>query len=156
IPHSSPVNTYTPTCLDRASFDQGNVILAGSFARGRIYFKNKLIQINDLSPLPIWLFACHSIQYRRPACMGEVIQNTQQEFWRPPVAEPVSLPPSVSPVLVEVCDCCETEFLPGSRFCHACGSSRTAETPFSRRAIAREARSLLSHLEFHSIERVAL
>jgi hypothetical protein len=68
--------------------------------------------------------------------MAEVIQKTTQEFWQPPsplvagdmlardmmateLAVPVSLP-----AMAEVCPSCGTEFLLGSRFCHACGRKR--------------------------------
>jgi hypothetical protein len=58
--------------------------------------------------------------------MAEVVQGTQQEFWRPPsplVAEaPLAL--QAVPSLATACSGCGTEFLTGSRFCHSCGSSR--------------------------------
>jgi len=72
--------------------------------------------------------------------MSEVVQETRQEFWRPPIpatAEPAMEPPAC-PSMAEACLRCSTEFLPGSRFCHACGGrrrvTRTAEilTPQAR------------------------
>ena len=59
--------------------------------------------------------------------MSEVIHDAQQEFWRPPapiegtggVAAAV-----VAPTMAETCSHCGTEFLMGSRFCHACGGRR--------------------------------
>jgi len=56
--------------------------------------------------------------------MPELIQETQQEFWRPPVlAEDVTIR-EVIPAMAEACPRCGTEFLVGSRFCHCCGSRR--------------------------------
>jgi hypothetical protein len=88
--------------------------------------------------------------------MAEVVPNTQQEFWRPPVAEPVALNPSATPALVEVCDRCETEYIAGSRYCHLCGHSRAAESGLSAAALLQQASGLLGHLEFQNIERVSL
>jgi len=64
----------------------------------------------------------------------EVIQNTQQEFWRPPLpaAEEVLVPES-TPSMAEACPRCGSEFLLGSRFCHTCGHRR----PEALRATAR-------------------
>src|ERR1700742_3022386 len=59
--------------------------------------------------------------------MAEVVQGTQQEFWRPP--SPIGAPAVVSlqavPSLATTCGRCGTKFLIGSRFCHSCGSHRT-------------------------------
>ena len=88
--------------------------------------------------------------------MADVVPNTPQEFWRPPVIEAVTLSPSVPPSMIEVCDHCETEYIAGSRFCHLCGHSRTTETDFSLGALLQQARALLHHLEFQNIERVSL
>ena len=67
--------------------------------------------------------------------MAEVVQGTQQEFWRPPspilgdheaVHEPISS-------MAEACPRCSTEFLLGSRFCHSCGGRRPeAVSPAAR------------------------
>ena len=58
--------------------------------------------------------------------MAEVVQGTQQEFWRPPSpilsADPAILHPA--PPMAEACPRCTTEFLSGSRYCHSCGSRR--------------------------------
>ncbi len=72
--------------------------------------------------------------------MAEVVHNTQQEFWRPPVAqrEPVS------PALVQACEGCGTEFMVGSRYCHICGSAREV-IPVTDPHWAR-------HLELHNIK----
>jgi hypothetical protein len=58
--------------------------------------------------------------------MSEVVQETPQEFWRPPspvVADEVVVRQSI-PTLAEVCSRCGTEFLLGSCFCHSCGGRR--------------------------------
>lgn len=57
--------------------------------------------------------------------MAEVVQQTHQEFWRPPtplVSEAVSRD-SISS-MAEACPRCGTEFLLGSHFCHSCGGRR--------------------------------
>lgn len=74
--------------------------------------------------------------------MAQVIHDTEQEFWTPPavVREVMSEPIAVSavvPTMAEVCPRCGTEFLLGSRFCHACGAHRpekdgTAKVKVSR------------------------
>lgn len=88
--------------------------------------------------------------------MADVVPNTPQEFWRPPVAEPVTLAASAPPALVEVCDHCQTEYIAGSRFCHLCGRSRIERADLSPAALWQQARGLLEHLEFQNIERVSL
>jgi hypothetical protein len=59
--------------------------------------------------------------------MAEVVHEAQQEFWRPPRA--LKVPEAVVvcdpvPVMAEACPRCHTEFMIGSRFCHACGVTR--------------------------------
>jgi hypothetical protein len=57
--------------------------------------------------------------------MAEVVQETPQEFWKPP--SPTPAPELVlvqTPAMAEVCPGCGTEFLLGSRFCHSCGRNR--------------------------------
>jgi hypothetical protein len=71
--------------------------------------------------------------------MSEVVHNTPQEFWRPPVAQS-----AVASGMTEVCQGCGTEFMVGARFCHLCGTVRGA---VARRGSARWAR----YLEFHHI-----
>jgi hypothetical protein len=60
--------------------------------------------------------------------MSEVIQDTQQEFWRQaaPAVEAAQHPavPRDHPAMAEACPRCGTEFLLGSRFCHSCGNHR--------------------------------
>ena len=58
--------------------------------------------------------------------MSEVIQDTQQEFWRPPtpaLASDIVVREAI-PTMAETCARCGTEFLLGSRFCHSCGGRR--------------------------------
>ena len=54
--------------------------------------------------------------------MGEVIDQVQHEFWRPPVQ--VASDAGTSQDLSETCARCRTEFIVGSRFCHSCGVVR--------------------------------
>lgn len=73
--------------------------------------------------------------------MAEVVQDTQQEFWRSPtvldrtVLDPTVLDPAVEAALpaatgqmAEACAECGTEFMIGARFCHTCGLRRPALT----------------------------
>ena len=58
--------------------------------------------------------------------MSDVIQETHQEFWRPPspaVEDAIVVLESI-PTMAETCPRCGTEFLLGSRFCHTCGGRR--------------------------------
>jgi hypothetical protein len=57
--------------------------------------------------------------------MAELAHGTQPEFWRPPspMVEEVTVQ-EPTPGLMEACPKCGTEFLLGSRFCHACGGKR--------------------------------
>jgi hypothetical protein len=62
--------------------------------------------------------------------MSEIVQNSPQEFWRPPslVAEDKivvreTVRESAS-AMAEACPRCGTEFLLGSHFCHTCGGRR--------------------------------
>jgi len=55
--------------------------------------------------------------------MGEVANQLQHEFWRPPM--PAAAPDAaVSQEFIETCRRCGTEFIVSSRFCHACGAMR--------------------------------
>jgi hypothetical protein len=77
--------------------------------------------------------------------MSEVIHDTQ-EYWRPPAGnQPLVSAPAGSPILVEACDDCGTEFMVGARFCYVCGAPR-----LSQENSARE-RDWISYLEFHNI-----
>ena len=70
--------------------------------------------------------------------MTEVVQGTEQEFWRPPVptvgSEPIQNESSVA--MAEVCPRCRTEFLLGARFCHTCGVRRAVVISSKERADA--------------------
>lgn len=68
--------------------------------------------------------------------MSQVVQETHQEFWRPPspVVADEMIVREVRPTMAETCPRCETEYLPGSRFCHSCGGRR-------REAVSAEARA---------------
>src|SRR5215475_3648632 len=87
--------------------------------------------------------------------MSEVVHNAEREFWQPPVApSPMAVEAVVQPAMVEACDNCETEFIPGSRFCHKCGAERAEGS--SRKKLAAwvgAAFTWVRHLEFHNIER---
>jgi hypothetical protein len=77
--------------------------------------------------------------------MAEAIQKTSQEFWQPPspmiagdmLAGQLAVLDS-SPTMAEVCPSCRTEFLLGSRFCHACGRKRPEALSADDRAHAAE------------------
>src|SRR5262249_47181255 len=57
--------------------------------------------------------------------MSDIAQNAERDFWTPPVAAPaITVEPIVPVSMVEVCDKCETEFIPGARYCHVCGAQR--------------------------------
>jgi hypothetical protein len=71
----------------------------------------------------------HSIDCcRTDGVMSEVINETQQEFWRPPsptiASDVVVREEAILPTMAEACPRCGTEFLLGSRFCHSCGGKR--------------------------------
>ena len=70
--------------------------------------------------------------------MSQVVQETHQEFWRPPVpvaAEEVVVREAL-PTMAETCPRCGTEFLLGSRFCHSCGGRRPEAVSAQGRADA--------------------
>jgi hypothetical protein len=71
--------------------------------------------------------------------MAEVVQETQQDFWRPPVLADDTVPDREPiPAMAEACPRCGTEFLLGSRFCHSCGGRRPEIMSPSARADAAE------------------
>jgi hypothetical protein len=78
--------------------------------------------------------------------MSEVMPNTPQEFWSPPVARPEH----TSPSLAAACRNCGTEFMVGARFCHVCGAAR--RSPLSHEPYWTHVRALLSVLEFQTIK----
>ena len=61
--------------------------------------------------------------------MAEVVNDTQQEFWRSPtVLEPAveAALPAVPQEMAQACAACGSEFMIGARFCHVCGQRRLA------------------------------
>ena len=87
--------------------------------------------------------------------MAGTAHNVPQEYWHPPVSATASSEPKLSTGIVEVCERCETEFMVGARFCHACGAARpTTAAPASR---AQRVWTWARHLEFNAIkERLGL
>lgn len=62
--------------------------------------------------------------------MAEVVQSTQQEFWRPPpVGESIAPVVESFPLVATACARCGAEFMIGALFCHACGIRRTEKKP---------------------------
>lgn len=51
--------------------------------------------------------------------MGDAVHNAQQDFWRPPLSQPLA-----GTNLAEACRRCGTEFMVGAAFCHICGANR--------------------------------
>src|SRR5229473_1732886 len=57
--------------------------------------------------------------------MAEVVDQVQHDFWRPPMATPEAVTNRErSDERSAACHRCGTEFIVGSLFCHACGTSR--------------------------------
>jgi hypothetical protein len=86
--------------------------------------------------------------------MSEVVQQTQQDFWRPPSpveapADETAAPQAVS-TMAETCARCGTEFLLGSRFCHTCGGRR----PEAISDAARVDAAVIAGIWEHAIRRV--
>jgi hypothetical protein len=50
--------------------------------------------------------------------MADTVRDAHQEFWRPPINQPVASD------MAETCGRCGTEFMVGAAFCHICGSGR--------------------------------
>jgi hypothetical protein len=79
--------------------------------------------------------------------MSEVVQETHQEFWRPPVpvvTEAVVIREALP--MAEACPRCSTEFLLGSRFCHTCGVRRPEAISAAARADAAHVAGLREQL----------
>jgi hypothetical protein len=75
----------------------------------------------------LWLSACFA--GINVLAMAEVINDTQQEFWRSPtVLEPAveAALPVASQEMAQACAACGSEFMIGARFCHVCGQRRLA------------------------------
>ena len=86
--------------------------------------------------------------------MSDIVQNAERDFWTPPVAPPViTVEPAAQVSMIEAWDKCETEFIPGARYCHVCGAERAAEeapSPISR--WMHRALDAVRHVEFQGIE----
>jgi len=80
--------------------------------------------------------------------MSEVIHNAPQEFWHPPVAPPAG----ATEALAGACERCGTEFMVGARFCHVCGSSRSAKLSRSAEHNWADVLEFLRVLEFHRVK----
>lgn len=63
--------------------------------------------------------------------MGEVANQVQHEFWRPPI-QTVASDAVTNHEFIETCQRCGTEFIVSSRFCHACGVTRPELNASSR------------------------
>jgi ribosomal protein L37E len=50
--------------------------------------------------------------------MADTVRDAHQEFWRPPLNQPVTSE------MAESCRRCGTEFMVGAAFCHICGAGR--------------------------------
>ena len=86
--------------------------------------------------------------------MSDIVQNAERDFWTPPVAPPaITVEPAAQLSMVEACDKCETEFIPGAKFCHVCGAERTREVSSTFSRWMRRALGAVRHLEFQRIER---
>jgi hypothetical protein len=83
--------------------------------------------------------------------MADVVPSAQQEFWRPPsVLEPApegGEPSGRSQPLAEACPGCQSEFMIGARFCHACGMRRPLAA-----AVSTGQQSVVDHAWYRSVE----
>jgi hypothetical protein len=86
--------------------------------------------------------------------MSDIAQNAERDFWTPPVAPPViTVEPVAQVSMVEACDKCETEFIPGARYCHVCGAERLEEAPSATSRWLHHALETVRHLELQGVER---
>jgi len=86
--------------------------------------------------------------------MSDIAQNAERDFWTPPVAPPViTVEPVAQVSMVEACDKCETEFIPGARYCHVCGAERLEEAPSATSRWLHHALETVRHLELKGVER---
>jgi len=87
--------------------------------------------------------------------MADLAQNAGRDFWTPPVAPPaITVEPVTHVSMVEACDQCETEFMPGARYCHVCGAERAeavSESPL--RKWMHRSMDAIRNLEFQRAER---
>ena len=59
--------------------------------------------------------------------MSQAAHDLHGEFWKPPVSEAAATPARPETTPTRACPRCGTEFVMGARYCHVCGSSRTAQ-----------------------------
>jgi len=87
--------------------------------------------------------------------MSDTVQNAERDFWTPPVAPPaITIEPSAASLaMVEACDKCATEFIPGAKFCHVCGAARTTQATSVWAAWTHRAIDAVRNLEFEHMER---
>ena len=88
--------------------------------------------------------------------MSDMVQNAERDFWTPPIAPPPISAEATTPVsMVEACDQCETEFIPGAKFCHVCGTSRASQPagPSAWATWRHRAVQSLRSLDFRRVER---
>jgi hypothetical protein len=81
--------------------------------------------------------------------MADAAPTTNHEFWQPPAIAPraEAVEEIYVPAQADACPRCQTEFMVGARFCHACGCSRPR----------RDAKlSWTRYLEFHNIKQGAI
>jgi hypothetical protein len=91
----------------------------------------------------LWLLACFVAT--NVLAMAEVINDTQQEFWRSPtVLGPAveAVLPSASLEMAQACADCGSEFMIGARFCHVCGQRRGAQATGGSKATSILSRSV--------------
>ncbi|MFI5070832.1 MAG: hypothetical protein ACHP8A_08070 [Terriglobales bacterium] len=85
--------------------------------------------------------------------MSEVVPDTHQEFWRPPMVSQAAVSSQASAITsasLESCAACHTEFMPGSRFCYLCGATRGAGV----RATSVRLKSSLSFLRIFGFQHI--
>jgi hypothetical protein len=87
--------------------------------------------------------------------MSDMVQNAERDFWTPPVAPPpITVEPATHSSMVEACNRCETEFIPGAKFCHVCGTERATKagsgfwSTWAHRSI-----QAVRNLEFEHVQR---
>jgi hypothetical protein len=94
-------------------------------------------------PLALWVVRspAASLQTWSFRFMADVIQGTQQEFWRAPAVPTPAAEAILSPVpppAVETCTACGREFMIGASFCHTCGLRRPIIAPLDSHSAAIE------------------
>jgi hypothetical protein len=122
-------------------YSLARVIIACAASKELLCRSCKCLRTGDLRTIWFWRPECETRgkKLRLGAeLMSEIAQQTQQEFWRPPsalMADAVVVREAI-PTMAEACPRCGTEFLLGSRFCHACGGRRPEAVSATARADA--------------------